>query len=191
MTSSTVHSVFRGLKLPTPPQYTGKPEGWEDWSWRFKSYFTLADPNYPAMFLAAESADSVIEVSQLVVTDELGETDSSRVELSNVLYYALTQYCVGPPLQTVRQTTSRNGLEVWRLLNERVNLTKLNHGLSRLTKLLQPALKAEQDFLTWENELQHHQRESGTTLDDSVLIAIVLNGTSGQLQTHLRLNYSN
>ena len=191
-TKGTTSQVLKELKLPPPPTYNGTPETWEEWSWRFKNYFQLVDSRYDALFTAAEEWEGTLSNADL--TQLVGEeVDTSRVELSSVLYYALTQFSTGPALQVVRQVTSKVGLEAWRRLHERFNLTRLSKGLSRLTKLLQPNFRQahfESDFTQWEVELEHYVRDSGAALPDSVLIAVLINATSGALQNHLRLNSS-
>ena len=46
----------------------------------------------------------------------------------------------------------------------------------------------EQYFNTWETIKVKYERQTGAALPDSVLVATLLNKTSGALQTHLRLN---
>ena len=46
----------------------------------------------------------------------------------------------------------------------------------------------EQHFNTWETIKVKYERQAGTALPDSVLVATLLNKTFGALQTHLRLN---
>ena len=46
----------------------------------------------------------------------------------------------------------------------------------------------EQDFNTWETIKVKYARQTGTALPDSVLVATLLNKTSGASQTHLRLD---
>ena len=49
----------------------------------------------------------------------------------------------------------------------------------------------EQDFNTWETFKVKYEKQTGTELTDSVLVATLLNKTSGPLQQHLRLNARN
>ena len=46
----------------------------------------------------------------------------------------------------------------------------------------------EQDFNVWETIKTRYERQSGVPLPDGVLVATLLNKTTGALQQHLRLN---
>ena len=46
----------------------------------------------------------------------------------------------------------------------------------------------EHDFTAWETLKVKYERQTGTELPDDVLVATLLNKTSGALQQHLRLN---
>ena len=66
--------------------------------------------------------------------------------------------------------------------------------VSLLTQLLDVKFNPEnfeQDFKTWETFKVKYEKQTGTELPDSVLVATLLNKTSGPLQRHLRLNARN
>ena len=46
----------------------------------------------------------------------------------------------------------------------------------------------EQDYIEWEQLKNRYERQTGAALPDSILVAKLLNKTSGSLQQHLRLN---
>ena len=91
----------------------------------------------------------------------------------------------------VRQNVESNGFETWRRLYNRFALPDATRATSLLTQLLDfrfnPAT-FEQDFNTWETLKVKYDRQTDAELPDGVLVATLLNKTSGALQQHLRLN---
>ena len=90
-----------------------------------------------------------------------------------------------------RQNVESNRFETWRRLYNRFALPDATRATSLLTQLLDfrfnPAT-FEQDFSTWETLKVKYERQTGAELPDGVLVATLLNKTSGALQQHLRLN---
>ena len=63
--------------------------------------------------------------------------------------------------------------------------------MSLLTKILEWKFNTqtfEQDFNAWETVKAKYEQQTGTPIPDSVLVATLMNKTSGALQQHLRLN---
>ena len=63
-------------------------------------------------------------------------------------------------------------------------------SIGYLTKLLKPKFdnnNFEESFTTWEIELARFERDNGSTLPDTVKIAVLLNETTGPLEQHLQL----
>ena len=91
----------------------------------------------------------------------------------------------------VRQNEDSNGFETWRRLYKKFSLPGATRITSLLTQLLDfkfnPAT-FEQDFNVWETIKSRYERQSGQALPDGVLVATLLNKTTGALQQHLRLN---
>ena len=92
----------------------------------------------------------------------------------------------------VRQNEDSNGFETWRRLYKKFSLPGATRSKSLLTQLLDfkfnPAT-FEQDFSVWETIIikSRYERQSGQPLPDGVLVATLLNKTTGALQQHLRL----
>ena len=82
-------------------------------------------------------------------------------------------------------------LRPWRRLVKKFALPDATRHVSLLTQLLDFRFNPqtfEQDFNTWETIKVKYEKQTGTALPDSVLVATLLNKTSGELQTHLRLS---
>ena len=187
------------LRLPLPPTFSGKPHDWEEWSWTFKAYLAMFDAQ-AAAFLDAHELDPVEvtdETLNVTVVDAQGVTSidraatAARVTFSRKLHYLLANLTTDAARLVVRQNYDANGFETWRRLVKKFALLDATRHVSLLTQLLDFRFNPqtfEQDFNTWETIKVKYERQTGTALPDSVLVATLLNKTSGALQTHLRLN---
>ena len=187
------------LRLPLPPTFSGKPHDWEEWSWTFKAYLSMFDAQ-AAAFLDAHELDP-LEVTDgdlnVSVVDEQGVTSvdravtAARVTFSRKLHYLLANLTTDAARLVVRQNYDSNGFETWRRLVKKFALPDATRHVSLLTQLLDFRFNPqtfEQDFNTSETIKVKYEKQTGTALPDSVLVATLLNKTSGALQTHLRLN---
>ncbi|CAE7254846.1 RE2 [Symbiodinium natans] len=187
------------LRLPLPPTFSGKPAEWEEWSWKFRAYLSMFDAQ-AARYLEqhendeAPLTDEALEVH--VLTEEgvaaLDQTATAgRVTFSRKLHYLLANLTSESALLVVRQNYDSNGFETWRRLVKKFALPDAARHVSLLTQLLDFRFGShtfEQDFNTWETIKTKYERQTGADLPDSVLVATLLNKTSGALQQHLRLN---
>ena len=95
---------------------------------------------------------------------------------------------------TARQNYESNGFETWRRLVKKYSLPDGTRHVSLVAQLLDLKFNPqnfEQDFNSWESFKVKYEKQTGTELPDSVLVATVLNKTSGPLQQHLRLSARN
>ncbi|CAE7439381.1 RE2 [Symbiodinium natans] len=142
----------------------------------------------------APLTDEALEVH--VLTEEgvaaLDQTATAgRVTFSRKLHYLLANLTSESALLVVRQNYDSNGFETWRRLVKKFALPDAARHVSLLTQLLDFRFGShtfEQDFNTWETIKTKYERQTGADLPDSVLVATLLNKTSGALQQHLRLN---
>ena len=91
----------------------------------------------------------------------------------------------------VRGNVELNGFETWRLLARRFSLPRTALDISLLTRVLEFRFRSdhfEQDFSEWETLKARYERQAGAPLPDNILVATLLNRTTGPLQQHLRLN---
>ena len=153
-----------------------------------------------AAFLDAHEADP-LEVTDedlnVSVVDDQGVTSvdraatAARVTFSRKLHYLLANLTTDAARLVVRQNYDSNGFETWRRLVKKFALPDATRHVSLLTQLLDFKFYPqtfEQDFNTWETIKVKYEKQTGTALPDTVLVATLLNKTSGALQTHLRLN---
>ena len=184
------------LRLPLPETFSGNPADWEEWSWTFKSYICMFEPQALDALDRAEQAVATLTDVDLRVTlddDETVDQEATdrRVLFSKRLHYLLAQLCKDSARLVVRQNIEGNGFETWRRLYAKFALPDATRATSLLTQLLDFRFNPstfEQDFNTWETLKVRYERQVGAPLPDGVLVATLLNKTSGALQQHLRLN---
>ena len=178
-------------RLPLPESFDGTMEKWEDWSWHVRNYVSMFKEHVLRVMDAAEEATTVI-------TDDAVQTiEDNAVELTGLvafrrqLHYLLSLITKNSARLVVRGNLGLNGFETWRLLSRRFALPCTAHNISLLTKVLEFRFRTEhfeQDYTEWEQLKNRYERQTGTALPDSILVATLLNKTSGSLQRHLRLN---
>ena len=123
----------------------------------------------------AELASSPITDSALerleADTTELG---TEIVKFSRQLHYLLTQITSESARLVVRGNTELNGFESWRLLARRFSLPGTALDISLLTRVLEFKFRPdhfEQDYSEWETLKARYERQSGSALPDSILVA--------------------
>ena len=170
-------------RLPLPDKFDGKMENWEDWSWQVKACLSLFKVEALRVLEDAELASSPITDSPLerLEADTTELVDTELVKFSRQLHYLLTQIT----------SESLNGFESWRLLARRFSLPGTARDISLLTRVLESKFRPdhfEQYYSEWETLKARYERQSGSALPDSILVATLLSKTTGALQQHLRLN---
>ena len=110
---------------------------------------------------------------------------------SGKFHYLLANLCTGSSRLLVRQNEAGTGFETWRRLSQRSSLPVATKHVSLLTKILEWKFNSqtfEQDFNAWETVKAKYEQQTGTPIPDSVLVATLMNKTSGALQQDLPLN---
>jgi hypothetical protein len=105
----------------------------------------------------------------------------------------LVNLCEGTSAAIIRQVDTLHGLEIWRRLHEHYRPSAATSAVGRLASILEFNFTTEHfenDFVTWEAEIQKFEKETSSVLADIVKIAILTNKTSGDIQKHVRLNAS-
>ena len=139
----------------------------------------------------APITDDALERLEANETELVGLVDTELVKFSRQMHYLLTQITSESARLVVRGNAEMNGLESWRLLARRFSLPGTALDISLLTRVLEFKFRPdqfEQDYREWETLKARYERQSGTALPDSILVATLLSKTTGALQKHLRLN---
>jgi hypothetical protein len=133
----------------------------------------------------------------LEVTDEDLKVESNEVRtkarqtFSRKLHYLLALLTEDGARLLVRQNTSGNGFETWRQLSQKFTLPGTTRNVGLFFQLLSYSFSDaafQTDFDKWEDSKKKYERDTKTSIPDSVLIALLIGKTRGALLTHLRLN---
>ena len=181
---------FGQLRLPLPKTFSGEPSDWEDRSWNFKSYLAIFQQDSVDSLVRSETSNTEIVDAQFTSALPAEEAAAMRM-ISRKLHYLLANLCTGSARLLVRQNEAVNGFETWRRLSQRFSLPDATRHVSLLTRILEWKFNTqtfEQDFNAWETVKAKYEQQTGTPIPDSVLVATLMNKTSGALQQHLRLN---
>ena len=172
-----------------PEHFSGGVEQWEDWSWNFKNYISVHSLDAAQTLTRVESID--VEITDALLQDPDADVTAQRINFSRKLHYMLALITKGSARLVVRQLSTNNGYETWRNLFKNFALPGATRHVGLLTKILKPVFRVdffEQDFHQWESLKSTFEVQTGSPLPDTVLVALLLNETSGPLQQHLRLN---
>ena len=175
--------------MPLPKKYGGQPELWEDWPWNFKAYVSVHNSLAAELLTKSEVAEEPITDALLVNSDE--DVAKELVKFRRQLHYLLALLTKDSAKLVVRQLLGVNGFETWKQLSRQFSLPGATRHVGLLCRVLKPSFSEqtfEQDFQQWEAGKTTYETQTGTLLPDSVLVAILLNETSGTLQQHFRLN---
>ena len=182
------------VRLPLPEKFKGDSALWEEWSWSFKNYLSMFDPSVARALERAEGSQAFTDddLSVYLDTGDLNaQATEQRVTFSRKLHYLLANLTEESARLIVRQNFESNGFETWRRLHAKFALPDATRQVALLTQLLDFRFNPstfEQDFTTWESIKVKYEQQTGGPLPDGVLVATLLNKTTGALQQHLRLN---
>ena len=187
-----LESEFGGkLRLALPNPFNGDPASWEEWAWNFRTYLSMFEPSVtPILERSETSADPILDDHFDGITTDAA-AGQRLVTFSRKLHYLLANLTKDSARLLVRQNEGGNGFETWRRLHRQFSLPDATRHVSLLTQLLDWKFNTstfEQDFNAWETVKAKYERQTGTPIPDSVLVATLMNKTQGALQQHLRLN---
>ena len=181
---------FGKLRLPLPKTFSGDPSDWEEWEWNFKSCLAIFQPDATDFLVRAETSDVEIIDAHFATALQQEEAVEMRT-FETALPTSRANLCIGSTRLLVRQNVAGNGFEAWRRLSQRFEFPDGTRHVSLLTKILEWKFNTqtfEQDFNAWETVKAPSEQQTGAPILDSILVATLMNKTSGALQQHLRLN---
>ena len=127
---------------------------------------------------------------------EIDDSDFSNEEainLSKRLKHIILLHCeetIDPVLQA---HTTQHGLELWRRLHHRFNPRSRMTSMGRLVSIMAVTFELstlENQLVLWEQEISKYEAETNSLLPDTIKIALLIKGTSGNLQEWIQLNGS-
>ena len=115
-----------------------------------------------------------------ITDDDLVEKDNealtkSRITFSRKLHYFLALITEDAAKLVVRQNVAGNGFETWRLLATKFTLPGTTRDVGLLSQILGFSFSDQdfqKDFDKWEDLKKKYERDTKSTIPDSVLIAL-------------------
>ena len=198
------------FNLPKP--FKGKKEDFEDFTFAFKAYLNLCDPEYgkelklvedeidkevkedffkwdvPVPVSAAQVPVEQMSSSQASKDSPPKETtdNEERMARSANLQYLLITLCEGSAVQVLKRETNTNGYESWRLLVKRYSTPKRSKSLNLLTKIMTATFTGdfETKFTQWEEDIAKYEKETNGRLSEDVKIERIIKGTNPDLSKY-------
>ena len=99
-------------KLGRPPNYNGKEDEWDEWSFVMRGYVSLLSVHMPALLAGAEDTTSP-DMSMARIRATLTEGGAAAAQK---LFHVLVMNVRGPALAVIRGITDMNGALAWRAL---------------------------------------------------------------------------
>ncbi|CAE7276044.1 true, partial [Symbiodinium sp. CCMP2592] len=172
-------------QLGKPEVFKGSTEeSFSDWSFIFESYLSCIDSRYIDLLEQAKFSKKSFPNRALSDVDR---------DLSCQLYYILVMLLRGRPLDITYNTGLGEGLESYRRIFEEFHPRVASRYVGTLTTLLSSKFgdDVEGDLAAFEKSVRRYEQESGKTLDEEMLLGIVVNGLKdSSLQSHIIRNSS-
>ena len=178
------------IKLSPPPTFKGEHDKWEDWSWQLKAYVALYKPVAQELMTRVEGSASIVDDAILQNEENNFHPGQDLVRFAKQLHYLLANLTDDAARLIVRLNEPGNGFETWRQLYDRFALPSRAKGVSLLSQLLEHQFRDahfEADLTSFIVLKNKHERATGTSLSDDLLVTLMMNKTRGHLQQHLRL----
>ena len=159
-----------------PPTFDGNYAKFEEWQYKFTAYMGLMDAIYPQLRDRSEAATTRLTDTELMAAAATQQEGERWQQLATDLKYILISATTGSAATVCRQHQHEMGLEIFRQLCQRFSIPLGTRSIGYLTKLLKPKFdnnNFEESFTTWEIELARFERDNGSTLPDTVKIAVL------------------
>ena len=172
-----------------PPKFSGRQSEWDAFESKFKAYMKVFHRQYSEVFDKIESLTS--EITDATFVDSDGSVLTEAMDLSHQLAWVLINVCEGSSEAVIRSSSTKHGFELWRILKQRYAGSSEMNALSLLTDIVQKRFDMsdfESDLAQFEQKIAHFERIAGEPLQTFVKVAVLIAGTSGPLQSHLRVN---
>ena len=187
--SSSSNSRDPGVTIDTrqigkPDQFQSDPAEYSDWSFVFKAYMSCISTNYIGLF-------ERIEASRIPMPNRL--LDANDKALSSQLYYFLAILVKGRALDIIQNSGPGDGVEAFSKLEETYHPKVASRFVGSLTLILSTRFSSdiESELEFFEKNIGRYEQESGKTLDDEILLGVVINGLQdNSMRDHIIRNSS-
>ena len=117
------------LGQKAPERFTDSEAAWPVWSWLYRNYLAAANP-------AAREAMNFAEACKEVPVEQSEVVAKGWKAMSEQLYSSLAGFTAGESSSIVRNTVDGQGLEAWRKLSRRWNVSQATSRVAEKEKLL-------------------------------------------------------
>ena len=157
---------------------------WQDWMHSFKNWLTFADPEYEKLLqIEDQNLDTVIDVSK--------EGEDVKVRGAK-LYAVLPSLLKHKPRTLLKQVEDRNGLEVWRQLQNtyapktRARSLAILNALTSAPNFTKDKTLQEQ-VLALERISAEYTRVSGRSVGDDIMLGTLVRCLPHNIRSHVQL----
>ena len=171
-------------QLGKPDQFKGNADEFSDWVFILKSYLACIDQDYVPLLEHVEASRTPMPNRSLAPAQQ---------GLSARLYYIVVLLVRGRPLDIVYNSGVGEGVEAYRRLWEEYSPKVASRFVGSLSILLATRFgkDLEAEFNAFERSLRQFELESGKTVDEEMLLGIIVNGLNdSSLRDHIIRNSS-
>ena len=123
---------------------------------------------------------------------EFNEIPAEQAEKNKLLYYVLASSCTGRAQCYVRAAEGQNGLEAWRLLNQRYHRQNAESTFELLRALMNFSCgteisKVEDKLAEFDSLVQEYEERATEIISDEVVRGILMHAVPEPLKSHLRV----
>ena len=167
-------------QLGKPEHLKGDSNQYADWSFVFKAYMSCISHKYLDLFERLEQS------RMPVLNRSLSDSDKA---LSAQLYFVLVMLVKGRPLDIVQNAGQGEGAEAFRKLEELYHPRIASRFVGSLSQILCTRFTSsdvEEELELFKKTIRRYEAESGKTLDDEVLLGVVINGLQdSEVRNHI------
>ena len=179
------HSMGQTSRLGRPKCFSGREDGWHDWSLKFGAMAaTLSDH-------ASVWMNGALQHTTEITLDQPDEA-SARI-FARHMYTLLIHLCEGRALAIVRGAPDHNGLEAWRLLHEWDQPKTRSRGLALLNEILGWDFGTKEQFSQrvkdWETATLEYNRTASAPLQErGAGWAVSISRSPKEVRTYLHVH---
>ncbi len=181
----TQSSAWAGEPKPfgKPERFAGDEKRWTQWRFGMKAYLSLCG------VMAEQALDGVARRNDPVI---FAEIPHEFREESKLLFYMLASSCTGRAQCFVRTAENQNGLEAWRLLNQRYHRQNADSTFALLRVLVNftcghDVRGIEGKLAEFDSLVQEYEERATEVLSDEVIRGILTHAVPDPLKSHLRV----
>ena len=170
--------------LGKPETFKGDANEFADWQFIFKSYMSCVNP------LFAELLERV-EASKVPVPNRFLKENERA--MSSQLYFVLVMLLRNRALDIAYNAGVAEGLEAYRRLRQQYHPRVASRYVGSLSAILATKFGSdiEAELESFDKVVRRYEMESGKTIDDEMLLGIVIHGLQDQAtRDHLIMNAS-